>query len=83
MAVVMRLARTGAKKTPFYRIVVADNRSPRDGKFIEKIGHYDPRGENEKAVVNEERALYWLRQGVKPSDTVRQILVREKIWQKK
>ena len=83
MAVVMRLSRRGTNKTPFYRIVVADRRKPRDGKFIEKIGHYDPRSEEKKAVVNEERALYWLKQGAKPSDTVRQILIREGIWQKK
>ncbi len=83
MAVVMRLSRAGAKKTAFYRVVVADRRKPADGKFIEKIGYYDPKGEGKKAVVNEERALYWLKQGAKPSDTVRQILIREGIWQKK
>ena len=83
MAVVIRLSRSGAKKNPSYRLVVADSRSPRDGKFIERIGHYDPRSEGKKAVVNEERALYWLRQGAKPSDTVRQILIREGIWKKK
>ena len=83
MAVVIRLSRTGGKKTPFYRVVVADRRKPRDGRFIEKIGHYDPRSEGKKAVVNEERALYWLKQGAKPSDTVRQILTREGIWQKR
>ena len=83
MAVVMRLSRAGAKKTAFYRVVVADRRKPADGKFIEKIGYYDPKSEEKKAVVNEERALYWLKQGAKPSDTVRQILIREGIWQKK
>ena len=81
MAVVVRLSRTGAKKTPFYRVVVADSRRARDGKFIEQIGHYDPR--EKKAVVNEERALYWLRQGAKPSETVKHLFVREGIWQKK
>ncbi len=83
MAVVMRLSRAGAKKTAFYRVVVADRRRAADGKFIEKIGYYDPKSEEKKAVVNEERALYWLKQGAKPSDTVRQILIREGIWQKK
>ena len=82
MAVVIRLSRVGAKKTPFYRVMVADKRKPRDGRFIEKIGHYDPRSEEKKAVVNEERALYWLKQGAIPSDTVRQILIRNGIWQK-
>ena len=82
MAVVIRLTRKGAKKTPFYRLVVVDKRSPRDGKFIEKVGYYDPRDEENKAVVDEERVLYWLRQGAKPSETVRRILVREGIWQK-
>ena len=83
MAVVIRLSRKGANKTPFYRVMVADSRKPRDGRFIEKIGHYDPRSTEKKAVVNEERALYWLRQGAKPSETVKQILIKEGIWQKK
>ncbi len=83
MAVVMRLSRAGAKKTAFYQVVVADRRRAPDGKFIEKIGYYDPKSEENKAVVNEERVLYWLRQGAKPSDTVRQILIREGIWQKR
>jgi len=77
----MRLSRGGAKKTPLYRVVVADSRMPRDGRLIEKIGNYDPRGKERKAVVDEERALYWLKQGAKPSDNVRQILVKEGIWQ--
>ncbi len=78
----MRLSRTGAKKTPLYRLVVADSRMPRDGRFIERIGNYDPRGGGKKAVVNGERALYWLKQGARPSDTVRQILTKEGVWQK-
>lgn len=83
MAVVIRLSRTGRKKIPFYRVVVADRRKPRDGRFIEGVGSYDPRSEEKKAVLNEERILYWLGQGAKPSETVRQILVREGIWQKR
>jgi small subunit ribosomal protein S16 len=82
VAVVIRLSRGGAKKTPLYRVVVADSRMPRDGRLIEKIGNYDPRSKDRKAVVDEERALYWLKQGAKPSDTVRQILAKEGIWQK-
>ena len=82
MGVVIRLSRIGANKVPLYRVMVADKRKPRDGRFIEKIGHYDPRSKEKKAVVNEERALYWLKQGAKPSDTVRQILMRNGIWQK-
>lgn len=83
MAVVIRLSRIGAKKVPFYRVMVADSRMPRDGRFIEKIGHYDPRSEGKKAVIDEERALHWLSKGAKPSETVRHILIREGIWQKR
>ena len=70
MAVRIRLARGGAKKRPFYRIVAADARSPRDGRFLERLGSYDPllKGDDEKRVVlNEERIRYWLSQGAKVS----------------
>ena len=71
----IRLRRTGAKKQPSYRVVVADQRSPRDGRFIENIGHYNPRTEPSTVVIKEDRALHWLRQGAQPSDAVRRMLV--------
>ena len=64
----------GAKKAPYYRIVVADSRSPRDGRFIEEIGTYDPMAENDKVTVNMERAKYWIANGAQPTDTVRGLL---------
>ncbi|MCL2178752.1 MAG: 30S ribosomal protein S16 [Proteobacteria bacterium] len=70
MAVVLRLARAGAKKKPVYHLVVADSRSPRDGKFIEAIGSFNPNVEPPKFEVNEERWAYWLSVGAKPSETV-------------
>ena len=73
MSLKIRLSRGGAKKRPFYRIVIADSRSPRDGRFIEKIGYYDPMlpKENDKRVVIDvERAKYWLSKGAQPSDRV-------------
>lgn len=70
----IRLRRVGAKKQPSYRIVVADSRSPRDGRFIENIGHYNPRTEPATMWVKEERALHWLSVGAQPSDTVLYIL---------
>jgi small subunit ribosomal protein S16 len=74
MAVKMRLKRLGAKKAPFYRIVVADSRSPRDGKFIEEVGYYDPTKEPKVLKVNEEVAKKWLSTGAQPSDTVKKLL---------
>lgn len=70
----IRLRRMGAKKAPYYRIVVADSRSPRDGRFIEEIGTYDPLNENEKLEVDLERAKYWIANGAQPTDTVRGLL---------
>ncbi len=70
----IRLRRMGAKKAPYYRIVVADSRSPRDGRFIEEIGTYDPLNENEKLKVDLERAKYWIANGAQPTDTVRGLL---------
>ena len=70
----IRLRRMGAKKAPYYRIVVADSRSPRDGRFIEEIGTYDPMAENDKITVNMERAKYWIANGAQPTDTVRGLL---------
>jgi len=76
LAVKIRLRRMGAKKTPFYRMVVADSRSPRDGRFIEEIGYYDPLKQPAVVEVQAERATYWLRQGAQPSQTVRTLLRR-------
>ena len=74
MAVKIRLRRMGAKKAPYYRIVVADSRYPRDGRFIEEIGTYDPLSESEKLKVDLERAKYWIANGAQPTDTVRGLL---------
>lgn len=74
MAVKIRLKRMGAKKKPFYRIVVSDARTPRDGRFIEEIGYYNPLTEPADIQVDGERAQYWLSQGAQPSDTVRSLL---------
>ena len=70
----IRLRRMGAKKAPYYRIVVADSRSPRDGRFIEEIGVYDPMADGEKIKVDMERAKYWISNGAQPTDTVRGLL---------
>ena len=82
MAVKMRLKRMGAKKSPFYRIVVADSRSPRDGKFIELIGTYNPLVTPAEVKVNEELALDWLSKGAIPTDTVKNILSNAGIMKK-
>ena len=77
MAVKIRLRRMGAKKAPFYRIVVADGRYPRDGRFIEEIGTYDPTKEPSAVIVDAEKAKAWLANGAQPTDTVRVILKKE------
>lgn len=74
MAVKIRLKRMGQKKAPFYRVVVADARSPRDGRFIEEIGYYDPTREPSVIKVNEELAKKWLSNGAQPTETVAKIL---------
>lgn len=74
MAVRIRLTRTGKKKQPSYRVVVADGRAPRDGRYIEQIGRYDPRQEPSVVEINQERANYWLQNGAQPSDPVRRLL---------
>ncbi len=74
MAVIIRLRRDGAKNSPYYRIVVADKHSPRDGKFLELIGTYDPKKKSDNSSVKLERADHWIKKGAKPSDTVRSIL---------
>ena len=70
----IRLRRMGAKKAPFYRIVVADSLSPRDGRFIEELGTYDPSAVENKIKVDMERAKYWIANGAQPTDTVRGLL---------
>jgi small subunit ribosomal protein S16 len=83
MAVKIRLRRMGAKKAPFYRVVVADSRSPRDGRFIEEIGYYNPISEPTEISINEEKALQWLKNGAEPSETVKQLLKTTGIWAKR
>jgi small subunit ribosomal protein S16 len=78
MAVKIRLARHGAKKRPFYRIVVADQESRRDGRFIEIVGTYNPLKEPADVSLKKDRINYWLEKGAKPTDTVRNIIKREK-----
>ena len=80
MSVRIRLKRLGAKKRPFYRVVVADQRSPRDGRFIENIGRYQPLDDPSLIEIDEERALHWLRVGAQPSNTVRVLLTKVGIW---
>jgi small subunit ribosomal protein S16 len=77
MAVKIRLARHGAKKKPFYRIVVADSESPRDGKYLEAVGTYNPLRDPAEISVKQERVQYWLEQGAIPTDTVRSLLKKE------
>ena len=77
MAVKIRLARHGAKKRPFYRIVAADSDSPRDGRFLEKLGTYNPLQDPALVVLDTDRVKYWIGQGATPSDTVKTILKRE------
>jgi small subunit ribosomal protein S16 len=80
MSVRIRLKRLGAKKRPFYRVVVADQRSPRDGRFIENIGRYQPLDDPSVIEIDEERALHWLRVGAQPSNTVRVLMTKVGIW---
>jgi small subunit ribosomal protein S16 len=70
LAVVIRLTRRGAKKKPFYRIVAADSRSPRDGKILENVGTFDPLKKDDNCKIDAEKATAWLKKGAKPSDTV-------------
>ena len=74
MAVSIRLRREGAKNRPYYRVVVADKRAPRDGKFLEVIGNYDPRKTGENYQINLDRADYWVKNGAQPSETVASII---------
>ncbi|MFU0783890.1 MAG: 30S ribosomal protein S16 [Thermoanaerobacterium thermosaccharolyticum] len=82
MAVKIRLKRMGAKKSPFYRFVVADSRSPRDGRFIEEIGYYNPVSNPKEIKIDSEKAIKWLKVGAQPSDTVRALFKKEGIFDK-
>jgi small subunit ribosomal protein S16 len=82
MAVKIRLKRMGSKRSPFYRLVVADSRSPRDGRFIEEIGYYNPVATPVEVKIDEEAALKWLQDGAKPSDTVRNLLSKAGVLEK-
>ena len=82
MSVKIRLARGGAKKKPFYQIVVADSRCPRDGRYIENLGQYDPLQDPHMININAERTLAWLNKGAQPSESVLQLLRKEGIWAK-
>jgi len=74
----IRLTRVGTTKKPHYRVVVANSREPRDGRFVEILGHYDPRHEPPVVKIDGERATYWIGKGAQPSDTVRSLLKRQK-----
>ena len=79
MAVKIRLRRMGAKKAPFYRVIVADERSPRDGKFIDEIGYYNPLTEPADVKINAEKAEMWLKNGAQPTETVKSLLKKSGI----
>ena len=81
MAVKIRLMRVGKKKQPTYRVVVADSRSPRDGRFIEILGQYAPRNEPSLVQVNTDRAVHWLREGAQPTEQVAKILEVSGVWE--
>lgn len=83
MAVKLRLRRMGKKKQPVYKIVAADSRSPRDGKYLEAIGTYNPKVEPHAVSIKEERALYWLKVGAQPTETVRSLLRQTGVTLKK
>ena len=82
MSTRIRLRRLGAKKRPHYRVVVADQRAPRDGRFIENIGRYHPLNDPSVIEIDEERAMHWLRVGAQPSDQVRNLMTKIGIWEK-
>jgi len=78
----IRLTRIGSKKKPFYRLVAADARSPRDGRFIEILGFYNPHPDPIELRLNSERIISWLQKGAQPTDTVKSLLKKEGVWQK-
>jgi small subunit ribosomal protein S16 len=81
VSVRIRLRRMGAKKQPFYRVVVADSRSPRDGRFLDTIGTYNPRAEPAAIDIDREKTMKWLEEGALPTDSARALLSRAGIWQ--
>ncbi|MBS7527469.1 MAG: small subunit ribosomal protein [Clostridiales bacterium] len=83
MAVKIRLTRMGSKKKPFYRVVVADSRSPRDGKFIDQIGYFNPVAEADQVKLDTEKALKWLNQGAQPTDTVKALFKKNGVYDAK
>jgi small subunit ribosomal protein S16 len=82
MAVRIRLRRIGAKKRPFYRVVVADSRSPRDGRFLDTLGWYDPLAQPVKIQIDAGKALQWLADGAEPTDSARSVLSKAGIWRR-
>lgn len=82
MAVKIRMKRMGAKKQPFYRLVVADSRSPRDGRIIEQVGYYNPMAEDKTLKIEEEKVIKWLGNGAQPTETVKRLLKTEGILEK-
>jgi small subunit ribosomal protein S16 len=82
VATKIRLKRMGAKKNPFYRVVISDSRSPRDGRFIEEIGFYNPTTNPATIRIDEEKAISWLSQGAKPTDTAKSLLQKQGIMAK-
>lgn len=82
MAVKLRLKRMGSKRKPFYRIIVADSRSPRDGRFIDQVGTYNPALTENKYTVKEAETIDWLNKGAQPTDTVKSILTATGVWAK-
>ena len=82
MAVKMRLTRMGDKKSPFYRVVIMDSRAARDGAYIDKIGHYNPLTDPAEIVLDEQKAKDWLSKGVQPTETVKNLLVKQGIIEK-
>ena len=82
MAVRIRLQRHGRKKRPFYRLVAADARAQRDGRFLERLGHYNPLTDPAEVVIDEDRVLKWLKRGAQPSDTAKNLLSQAGIWER-
>lgn len=83
MAVKIRLTRMGSKKKPFYRVVVADSRAPRDGKFIDQIGHFNPLLEKDQVKLDVEKANKWLENGAQPTDTVKALFKKHGVYEAK
>ena len=83
MALKIRLTRLGDKKSPFYRVVVADSKSPRDGKFVEVIGTYNPLTNPAEIKINNEKAAEWIKNGAQPTDTARELLIKSGVIERK